>query len=84
MRDDLLIISAEDLEAVESRLYGFMVADDGELVRDRVPERASEVGCYVLVERDAGSITVRQDFYGSFGLYLWRSSDGSRFMPALT
>ena len=80
MRDDLLVISAEDLEAVESRLYGFMVADDGELVRDRVPERASEVGCYVLVERDAGSITVRQDFYGSFGLYLWRSSDGSRFM----
>ena len=80
MRNDLFVISSENLEQIQSHLYGYMVADDGELVFDRVPAHPSHTGAFVLVEREPERIMIRQDFCAAFGLYLWREPGGQRFM----
>ena len=77
MQDRTFVIDSDCLEKEQSRLYGYMVADDGELFIDEIPDKITDTGLFCLVEREGDTLTVRQDFLTSFGLFTW--SEGARF-----
>ena len=72
MIDRTFIIDSNDLSAVKSALYGYMVTDDGRLFIDEIPDEISDTGSFVLVTCEDGRITVRQDICGQFGLFLYK------------
>ena len=59
MIDRTFIIDSNDLSAVKSALYGYMVTDDGRLFIDEIPDEISDTGSFVLVTCEDGRITVR-------------------------
>lgn len=68
------VIDSEHLADVQSRLYGFafQAGDSAEpwaITGDALPDAN---GAWVLVRRRSDGIEIRQDFVGSFGLYLYR------------
>lgn len=77
MQDRTFVIDSDHLEKEQSRLYGYMVSDDGEVFIDEIPDEISDTGLFCLVVRDGDKLTVRQDFLTSFGLFTW--SEGARF-----
>ena len=71
------VLDSEHLDRVQTRLDGYCyadgaVADSPEALAGRTPEKE---GAYVYVLREGNRITIRQDFMGSFGLYLYREGD---------
>ena len=68
------VLDSEHLEETESALYGFT------LIGDRIVERLEDLqgedpglgGAWVYVNRKGNTVTVSQDFIGSYGLYLYR------------
>ncbi len=76
MKDPCFVICSRDLESVGSRMIGFMITDDGSFFLDTLPPCSFGTGCFVLIERNGGQITVRQDYCGSFGLFLYEDEEG--------
>lgn len=72
------VFDSDHLEEVDSKLYGFTIIQN-ELITDAafLPDELSPGGAFVFVKRTENGITVRQDFMGSYGLYLYR--DGAYF-----
>ena len=68
-----LLIDTDDLEQVESHLYGYMVTEDEGYCTNKIPEDPTECGCFVSVEVQDEIIRIRQDFAGSFGLFLFEN-----------
>ena len=71
------VIDSDHLSGVRTRLYGFATENEGIIENENLSDGPagglSGGGAYVFVERNAQTITIRQDFNGSFGLYLYRS-----------
>lgn len=77
VEDNFFVITSDNLDEVQTRLYGWCIAS-GRVVTDAADLRGLELspeGCYVLIERDGGSIALRQDAVGCYGLYLFREGD---------
>lgn len=75
--DEFFIIDSNNLNDVESRLYGFMV-NDKEIVLDDTFDETTDMGyegAYVLVEQKDDTILIRQDFNGAYGLYVFEKGD---------
>lgn len=71
--DEFFILDSENLEKVESKLYGYVITDFG-VVFDYKNVSSAELsgnGAYVLVDVDSDNICISQDFIGSYGLYLF-------------
>ncbi|MBE6500554.1 MAG: hypothetical protein E7Z80_08450 [Methanobrevibacter thaueri] len=71
--DEFFIIDSNNLNEVESKLYGFMVNNEEIILNDTFDETTSvgNEGTYILVEQKGDIISIRQDFNGGFGLYLF-------------
>lgn len=58
----------------ESRLYGWCIIDRCVLTQDNIGKHVPNGdGCYVFVRREGDTLTITQDFLGSFGLYLYQA-----------
>ncbi len=75
-QDHFFIIDSQDLASVKTSIYGFSVQDSGIYDRhnftDEVINGLDGNGVYVCVERSGDEIVIRQDFSGSYGLYLYK------------
>ena len=65
------IIDSDNLERVESQLFGFtltgnVVIDDFEALEGREPDPE---GAFVFIRRDGNRIVISQDFSGSYGIF---------------
>lgn len=71
--DEFFIIDSNNLNDVEPRLYGFMINDKEIILDDTFDESTnmSNEGAYILVEQKDDIISIRQDFNGAYGLYLF-------------
>lgn len=76
-REAFFVIDSDHLDQISSEFYGFTILDntivrtvDG--LENRVPEGD---GAYVYICREPETITLYQDFMGSYGLYLFRDGD---------
>lgn len=74
--DAFFILRPENLDQVETRLYGYCVCDDAVITEtEKMPEAPPPDGAYVYIRRDADTIRLYQDFQGSYGLYLFKDGD---------
>ena len=81
MQDRFFVIDTENLDTVNSRLYGYCVANNAEHLFKDIDEaniclemlNPEEIpnGAYVLVQNTENEIRISQDFNGAFGLYLY-------------
>lgn len=76
-RSDYFVITPENAGSFDTRLIGYSVTKSHEVVTgaDKWRGRLEPEGCWVLIERDGGKLTVTQDFLGCWGLYLYRDGD---------
>ena len=77
IHDRTFIIDSNDLGSVTSRLYGYMVTDDGNIYIDEIPDTVSDTGMFILIQKTDSTLSIKQDFLSSFGLFLYRK--GHRF-----
>ncbi len=77
-QENFFLIDSDELDRVGSRLYGFIVQEDGIFENANYTFDGSVPdcrGCFVSVYNDGqGKITIRQDNNGCFGLYLFEHS----------
>lgn len=76
---EFFLIDSNNLSAVKTRFYGYVIQADGIYEDDNLtPEAVKGLdgrGCYVYVEARDGKITIKQDLNGSWGIYLFRYGD---------
>jgi len=76
--DNLFLIDSENLDSVKTKFYGFVINKDGILTDRNLPIDPIELsgrGCYINVDVSTDRIMIRQDFMGSWGLYIFRNDD---------
>ena len=74
MENRTFLIDNENFSSFEERLYGYTVSDTGDILVDELPERPGDTGLFVMVTKEDGDLVIRQDFCGSFGLFLWEEN----------
>lgn len=78
-RDNFFIIDSQNYNLVSDGLYGFVVSVHGIFDSCNFAELHDEYavgnGVYVLVRKIDETVTITQDFNGSFGLYLYQYGD---------
>ena len=83
IENEFFVIDSNNLDLIDSRLYGYVLTDNGILFNENISnsERLQEGlelnkdGAYVWVKRKDDTINIYQDFIGSYGLYLFREDD---------
>ena len=77
-KNQFFVIDSENLDKIESRLYGFALSDDGKIIKnDNLTDSAQISGCgtFVWVKVSSSKIVIEQDFNGCYGLYLFKEGD---------
>ncbi len=68
------VIDSDNMQNVTSKLYGFCVINN--VITDKFESLAGAEpngsGAYMYIKRDGNKITIKQDFIGSYGLYLYK------------
>ncbi len=76
--DEFFIIDSENLKEVQSRFYGFSLQESGIYEQANMTPEAMRAldgrGVYVSVEADEEQVSIRQDYNGSYGLYLYQKN----------
>lgn len=76
--EHFFVLDSDNLENVQSKLYGFVIADTGFAANqshyDTIIDN-SECGTYVNVSVKKNKIIIQQDYWGFFGLFLFRDKD---------
>ena len=83
IKNEFFIIYSDNLEAIESKLYGYMITENGIITNESIQDylniqngsELSKDGSYVWVKRNGDEITIYQDFIGSYGLYMFKEDD---------
>lgn len=68
------ILDSLCLDQVQTQFYGFTLLDD-RMIRSAVDlagRMPTGDGAYIYIRRDGSTVTIHQDFMGSYGLYLFR------------
>ncbi len=77
--ENFFIIDSENLENVETRIFGFCIQDraisGADTEQGAAMEQPGRCGAYTAIRRSEDQITVTQDYLGSYGLYLYRAGD---------
>ncbi len=76
---EFFLITSDNLQEIETRFYGYSVQESGIYENDNLTEEAAAglngCGAYLYVEVKDGKIKIRQDFNGSYAIYLYRNGD---------
>lgn len=79
VEQEFFIIDSNNLRNVKTKLYGYSVQESGIYDNENLTEVAAASlngsGAYVYVRGGGDTITVKQDFNGSYGIYLFRKDD---------
>lgn len=76
---EFFLIDSDNLANVKTKLYGYSIQctgiyEDDDLTAEAIAGLDGR-GCYVYVEVKDDNITIKQDFNGSWGIYLFRHGD---------
>lgn len=77
--DNFFVISSNDeLDNIIPRMYGYVITENNVLINShncnyKFPELS--YGCYVNVTSNDNFIRIYQDYFGSYGLYLYKTED---------
>ena len=84
IEENFFIIDSNNLEKIESHLYGFIISNKGILTDNYYKllgkyEEPGPFGAYVMIRKFSNEIRLNQDFYGSFGIYIYKNKDTEYF-----
>lgn len=76
--DNFFIITSDNYLEFDSRLYGYAIVDDCILMN--ATENLCSIsehcpGTYVLIIKDEEGLTIRQDYLGQFGLFVYKENN---------
>ena len=76
INDEFFLFDSKNLTDIHSRLYGFSVQDSGIYENENLTREATTqmngCGCYVYVDVKDNEIVIKQDFNGSWGIYIFQ------------
>jgi len=78
IKENFFIIESNRLEEVSSYFYGYSVSKKGIITNNYYREIGfyedpDPQGVYVLVKRNENTIQINQDYYGSYGVYIYEN-----------
>ena len=78
IENNFFIIDSNNLEKIQSIMYGFSISKKGLLTNNyyRMQGHYDEPepdGIYIMIRKIGEEIKINQDFYGSFGLYIYEN-----------
>ena len=84
IKEHFFVFDSNNLEKVDSHMYGFSVSKKGiitdnyykQIEQYEVPE---PMGVYIMIRKVGNELILNQDFYGSFGLYLYENKNKDYF-----
>ena len=84
IKQNFFIIDSNNLEKVESIMYGFSVSIKGILTNNYYKkigyyEDPEPQGAYIMIRKIGEEIKISQDFCGSFGLYIYENKNTGYF-----
>jgi hypothetical protein len=84
IEDNFFIIDSYNLEKIQSIMYGFSISKKGLLTNNYYKmigyyEEPGPQGIYIMIRKIGEKITINQDFYGSFGLYIYENKNTGFF-----
>lgn len=82
IQDSFFLISSDDLENVETDLYGFIISD-GKVIVDKNKvdlDKLDGTGAYCYISRKDDEISIHQDFCGCYGLYIYEDEKSDFFV----
>ena len=85
IKKNFFIIDSNNLEEIESIMYGFSVSIKGILTNNyykkiRYSEDPEPQGVYIMIRKMGEEIRISQDFSGSFGLYIYENKNTGYFV----
>ena len=71
------IIDSNNLEKVETKFYGYCVTEQGiiEDIEDLEDKEIKPEGAYIYIYKSGKEITIKQDYIGAYGLYLYKDNE---------
>ena len=84
IEDNFFIIDSNNLEGVESHMYGFSVSKEGIITDNYYKkigyyEEPEYTGAFVMIRTMENEIKIHQDFHGSFGLYIYENKKNNYY-----
>ena len=78
IRENFFIIDSDNLEQVNSHMYGYTITKDGILTDNYYRElgeykKPEPQGVYIMIRKMKNEIIINQDFHGSYGLYIYEN-----------
>ena len=77
--EEFFLLDNDNLTDIRSRLYGWTVQSSGIYENENLTQEAAAqldgCGCYVYVDVKDDEITIKQDFNGSWGIYIFRHKE---------
>ena len=85
INENFFVIDSNNLSNISSHLYGFFISKNG-IITDNYFKQLGEYeeplpqGVYVMIRKIEKKIIINQDFYGSYGIYLYEKKDKKHFI----
>ena len=82
--ENFFIIDSNYLDKVQSHMYGFSVSPKGILTNNYYKkkghyEEPEPQGVFIMIRKIGDEIILNQDFYGSFGIYIYENKNAEYF-----
>ena len=84
IKENFFVIDTNNLKSVKSHMYGFSVSKTGILTdnyfkKKNYTEDLEPQGAYIMIRKNEEEIRISQDYFGSFGLYLYENKNKDYF-----
>ena len=84
IKENFFVIDSNNLKSIKSHMYGFSVSKTGILTdnyfkKKNYTEDLEPQGAYIMIRKNEEEIRISQDYFGSFGLYLYENKNKDYF-----
>ena len=84
IKENFFVIDSNNLKSIKSHMYGFSVSKTGILTdnyfkKKNYTEDPEPQGAYIMIRKNEEEIRISQDYFGSFGLYLYKNKNKDYF-----
>lgn len=80
IKENFFIIESTNLNEISSNMYGYTISKKGIITNNYYKrlgkyEEPEPLGVYILIRRNGNIIQINQDYYGSYGLYIYENKE---------
>lgn len=84
IEENFFVFDSNNLENIKPHMYGYCLSKDGFLTDNYYKKlgyykEPDSLGAYIMIRRNESSIIINQDYYGSFGLYIYKDNYSNYF-----